>query len=115
MPCRNGNDRYGSGSILGTEPARAARSACVAAAAQHHPNGGGHGDDAARRQQDAAAPARAVFGSAVRAQRQAMQPTAKALDIADRLRGLLAAADGLRFAATEFDPASSDPLFSLLF
>ncbi len=45
---------------------------------------------------------------------QAMQPTAKALDIADRLRGLLAAADGLRFAATEFDPASSDRLFSLL-
>ena len=45
---------------------------------------------------------------------QAMQPTAKALDIADRLRGLLAAADGLRFAATEFDPASSDRPFSLL-
>ena len=31
---------------------------------------------------------------------QAMQPTAKALDIADRLRVLLAAADGLRSAAT---------------
>jgi DNA-binding transcriptional LysR family regulator len=45
---------------------------------------------------------------------QAMQPTAKALDIADRLRLLLAAADGLRSAATEFDPASSDRLFSLL-
>jgi DNA-binding transcriptional LysR family regulator len=45
---------------------------------------------------------------------QAMQPTAKALDIADRLRLLLAAADGLRSAAAEFDPASSDRLFSLL-
>ncbi|MGZ5872906.1 MAG: LysR family transcriptional regulator [Bradyrhizobium sp.] len=45
---------------------------------------------------------------------QAMQPTAKALDIADRLRVLLAAADGLRSAATEFDPASTDRLFSLL-
>ena len=44
----------------------------------------------------------------------AMEPTAKALDIADRLRVLLAAADGLRSAATEFDPASSDRLFSLL-
>ena len=45
---------------------------------------------------------------------QAMQPTAKALDIADRLRLLLAAADGLRSAATKFDPASSDRMFSLL-
>jgi len=45
---------------------------------------------------------------------QAMQPTAKALDIADRLRALLAAADGLRSVATEFDPASSDRRFSLL-
>ena len=45
---------------------------------------------------------------------QAMQPTAKALDIADRLRVLLAAADGLRSAATEFDPARSDRRFSLL-
>src|SRR5205823_13684401 len=45
---------------------------------------------------------------------QAMQPTAKALDIADRLRVLLAAADGLRAAATAFDPAGSDRLFSLL-
>ncbi len=45
---------------------------------------------------------------------QTMQPTAKALDIADRLRALLAAADGLRSAATEFDPAGSDRLFSLL-
>jgi DNA-binding transcriptional LysR family regulator len=44
----------------------------------------------------------------------AMQPTAKALDVADRLRVLLAAADSLRSAATEFDPASSDRLFSLL-
>jgi DNA-binding transcriptional LysR family regulator len=45
---------------------------------------------------------------------QAMQPTARALDIADRLRVLLAAADGLRSAVTPFDPASSDRLFSLL-
>ncbi len=45
---------------------------------------------------------------------QAMQPTAKVLDIADRLRVLLTAADGLRSAATEFDPAGSDRLFSLL-
>ena len=45
---------------------------------------------------------------------QTMQPTAKALDIADRLQALLAAADGLRSAATEFDPAGSDRLFSLL-
>jgi DNA-binding transcriptional LysR family regulator len=45
---------------------------------------------------------------------QAMQPTAKALDIADRLRVLLAAADGLRSAATDFDSTSSDRLFSLL-
>src|SRR3981189_16276 len=40
----------------------------------------------------------------------AMQPTAKALDIEGRLRVLLDAADGLRSAATEFDPASSDRL-----
>jgi len=45
---------------------------------------------------------------------QAMQPTAKVLDIADRLRVLLAAADRLRWAAIEFDPASSDRPFSLL-
>ncbi len=45
---------------------------------------------------------------------QAMQPTARALDIADRLRVLLAAADGLRSEVTPFDPASSDRLFSLL-
>jgi DNA-binding transcriptional LysR family regulator len=44
----------------------------------------------------------------------AMQPTTKALDIAARLRVLLDAADGLRSAATEFDPARSDRLFSLL-
>lgn len=45
---------------------------------------------------------------------QAMQPTAKALDIADRLRILLAAADGLRSSAREFDPSDSDRRFSLL-
>jgi DNA-binding transcriptional LysR family regulator len=45
---------------------------------------------------------------------QAMQPTAKALDIADRLRVLLAAADGLRSAARGFDTATSGRLFSLL-
>src|SRR4051812_21743690 len=43
----------------------------------------------------------------------AMQPTARALDIADQLRALLAAADGLR-AVTAFDPAHSDRAFSLL-
>jgi DNA-binding transcriptional LysR family regulator len=45
---------------------------------------------------------------------QAMQPTARALDIADRLRVLLTAADGLRAEAAGFDPASSARLFSLL-
>jgi len=45
---------------------------------------------------------------------QTMQPTAKALDIADRLRVLLMAADDLRSAVTEFDPARSERLFSLL-
>jgi DNA-binding transcriptional LysR family regulator len=45
---------------------------------------------------------------------QAMQPTAKALDLAGRLQVLLAAADGLRSASIEFDPAGSDRLFSLL-
>jgi DNA-binding transcriptional LysR family regulator len=45
---------------------------------------------------------------------QAMAPTARALDIADRLRVLLAAADGLRAAVTGFDPTRSDRLFSLL-
>jgi DNA-binding transcriptional LysR family regulator len=44
----------------------------------------------------------------------AMQPTAKALDIADRLRVLLTAADGLRSEAAGFDLASSNRLFSLL-
>jgi len=45
---------------------------------------------------------------------QAMHPTPKALDMADRLGVLLAAADGLRNEATRFDPASSDRRFSLL-
>lgn len=44
----------------------------------------------------------------------AMQPTAKALEIADQLRALLGAADGLRAAATAFDPVRSDRAFSLL-
>ena len=44
----------------------------------------------------------------------AMQPTAKALDIADQLRALLGAADGLRAAVTAFDPAQSERTFSLL-
>jgi DNA-binding transcriptional LysR family regulator len=44
----------------------------------------------------------------------AMQPTAMALDIADQLRTLLAAADGLRASATAFDPGQSDRTFSLL-
>src|SRR5665213_2111571 len=44
----------------------------------------------------------------------AMQPTAKALDIADQLRMLLGAADGLRTSATAFDPVQSDRTFSLL-
>ena len=45
---------------------------------------------------------------------QAMQPTPKALEIAERLRVLLAAADGLRSELREFDPARSDRRFSLL-
>jgi DNA-binding transcriptional LysR family regulator len=45
---------------------------------------------------------------------QAMHPTPKALDMTDRLRVLLAAADGLRAEGAEFDPASSDRRFSLL-
>jgi DNA-binding transcriptional LysR family regulator len=45
---------------------------------------------------------------------QAMQPTAKALDMADHLGTLLGAADGLRAAATAFHPTSSDRRFSLL-
>jgi DNA-binding transcriptional LysR family regulator len=44
----------------------------------------------------------------------AMQPTARALDIAGQLRVLLDAADGLRASATAFDPAQSNRLFSLL-
>lgn len=44
----------------------------------------------------------------------AMQPTAKALDIADQLRTLLGAADGLRAAVTAFDPVQSERTFSLL-
>ena len=44
----------------------------------------------------------------------AMQPTAKALEIADQLRALLGAADGLRAAVTAFDPVQSDRTFSLL-
>jgi DNA-binding transcriptional LysR family regulator len=43
-----------------------------------------------------------------------MQPTAKALDIADQLRVLLDAADGLRATASTFDPLQSDRTFSLL-
>src|SRR6266852_8649656 len=38
----------------------------------------------------------------------AMQPTAKALDIADQLRTLLGAADGLRASVSAFDPVQSD-------
>jgi DNA-binding transcriptional LysR family regulator len=45
---------------------------------------------------------------------QAMQPTAKALDIAGQLHILLGAVDGLRAAAVAFDPLRSDRLFSLL-
>ena len=44
----------------------------------------------------------------------AMQPTARALEIADRLRALLGAADNLRAAVTAFDPVRSDRAFSLL-
>jgi DNA-binding transcriptional LysR family regulator len=44
----------------------------------------------------------------------AMQPTARALEIADTLRTLLGAADSLRTAATTFDPLHSDRTFSLL-
>lgn len=44
----------------------------------------------------------------------AMQPTAKALDMAEPLRVLLDAADGLRAQSAAFDPATSDRLFSLL-
>ena len=44
----------------------------------------------------------------------AMQPTAKALEIADQLRTLLGVADSLRASATAFDPVRSDRTFSLL-
>ena len=44
----------------------------------------------------------------------AMQPTAKALEIADQVRALLGVADSLRAAATAFDPVRSDRTFSLL-
>jgi DNA-binding transcriptional LysR family regulator len=44
----------------------------------------------------------------------AMQPTAKALEIADTLRALLRAADSLRASVTAFDPVHSDRTFSLL-
>ena len=47
-------------------------------------------------------------------QGQAMHPTPKALGLADRLRVLLAAADGLRTEGSAFDPASSPRQFSLL-
>jgi DNA-binding transcriptional LysR family regulator len=43
-----------------------------------------------------------------------MQPTAKALEIADQLRTLLSVADSLRASATAFDPVRSDRTFSLL-
>lgn len=44
----------------------------------------------------------------------AMQPTAKALEIADQLRTLLGVADSLRASATAFDSVRSDRTFSLL-
>jgi DNA-binding transcriptional LysR family regulator len=44
----------------------------------------------------------------------AMQPTSKALEIADQVRTLLGVADGLRASATVFDPVRSDRTFSLL-
>jgi DNA-binding transcriptional LysR family regulator len=44
----------------------------------------------------------------------AMQPTAKALEMAGQLRGLLDAADGLRADVAAFDPVTSDRMFSLL-
>ena len=44
----------------------------------------------------------------------AMQPTARALGMADQLRVLLDAADGLRASGAAFDPSHSDRLFSLL-
>lgn len=44
----------------------------------------------------------------------AMQPTAKALEIADQVRTLLGVADSLRASAAVFDPVRSDRTFSLL-
>src|SRR5258707_14418037 len=44
----------------------------------------------------------------------AMQPTAKAIEIADQLRTLLGVVDSLRASATAFDPVRSDRTFSLL-
>jgi DNA-binding transcriptional LysR family regulator len=44
----------------------------------------------------------------------AMQPTAKALEIADQVRTLLGVADSLRTSAAVFDPIRSDRTFSLL-
>ncbi len=44
----------------------------------------------------------------------AMQPTAKAQEMAGQLRALLDAADGLRADTVPFDPATSHRMFSLL-
>jgi DNA-binding transcriptional LysR family regulator len=44
----------------------------------------------------------------------AMQPTARALAIADKVHGLLRAAEELRTATSAFDPAHSDRSFNLL-
>src|SRR5471030_2279868 len=44
----------------------------------------------------------------------AMQPTTRALDLTQRLRTLLAAADDLGAAVATFDPARSDRQFNLL-
>jgi DNA-binding transcriptional LysR family regulator len=45
---------------------------------------------------------------------QAMNPTPRALDIAEPLRSLLVAADTLRISAPSFDPRTSDRAFRLL-
>ena len=44
----------------------------------------------------------------------AMQPTARALEMADQLRTLLGAVDGLRATVTAFDPVQSERTFNLL-
>ncbi|MBV8922606.1 LysR family transcriptional regulator [Bradyrhizobium sp.] len=44
----------------------------------------------------------------------AMQPTAKGLEVAPQLKGLLDTADGLQADARVFEPATSDRLFGLL-